>query len=94
MHRKPPTNDVLEAEFHTMAKDKLHVPNYQTLSEQMDMSERQIQVWLRYRKVYGISTAQLRLGKKVQEYNIYFQESLQSWRSFARLAGGACTTPA
>lgn len=36
----------------------------------------------------------LRLGLKVQENNNHFQESLQSWRSFARPGGGACTTPA
>ena len=54
MHRKPPTNDVLEAEFHKLAKDKLHVLNFKSLSEQIDMSERQIQVWLRNRKVYGM----------------------------------------
>ena len=59
MHRKPPTNDVLEAEFHKLAKDKLHVLNFQSLSEQIDMSERQIQVWLRNRKVYGMFSVQL-----------------------------------
>ena len=90
VHRKPPTNEVLEAEFNKMAKDKLHVLNYQSLSKQIDMSERQIQVWLRNRKVYGLMI--VRLGIKVQESNV-FQGSLQSWRSFARLAGGACSTP-
>ena len=53
VHKKPPTNELLEAELNKMAKDKLHVLNYKSLSEQMDMSERQIQVWFRNRKLYG-----------------------------------------
>jgi len=60
VHRKPPTNDVLEAEFNKMTKDKLHVLNYNALTEQIDMSERQIQVWLRNRKSFGKPT---KMGK-------------------------------
>ena len=40
-----------------MAKDKLHVLNYNALTEQIDMSERQIQVWLRNRKSFGLFDA-------------------------------------
>ena len=65
VHRKPPTNDVLEAEFNKMAKNNLHVLNYNALTEQIDMSERQIQVWLRIRKSYGLFDALIDI--KVQE---------------------------
>ena len=56
---------MLEAEFNKMTKNNLHVLNYNALTEQIDMSERQIQVWLRIRKSYGLFDALIDI--KVQE---------------------------
>ena len=53
VHKKPSTNDLLEAEYKKITKDKQYLPNLQSLSEQLNTSDRQIQIWLRRRKLHG-----------------------------------------
>lgn len=55
-HKKPPTNEVLEQEFHTMRKDKKFVPDKVLLSAKLGMTERQVDYWLKRRKLYGTTT--------------------------------------
>jgi len=52
-HLKPSTNDVLEKEFHLMEKSREYSINFSQLSRQLNMTERQIQYWLKRRKLYG-----------------------------------------
>jgi len=52
-HLKPSTNDVLEKEFHLMEKSREYSINFSQLSRQLNMTERQIQYWLKKRKLYG-----------------------------------------
>ena len=51
--KKPATNDVLEEEFQRCLKDKTSSKDLQALSNQTEMSEKQILSWLRRRKSYG-----------------------------------------
>jgi len=52
-HKKPPTNEILEKEFLKMKKDKYFVPDKTTLSTKLGLSVRQIDYWLKRRKLYG-----------------------------------------
>jgi len=55
-HKKPPTNEVLELEFQAMKTDKKFIPDTAGLSARLGLTERQIQHWLRRRKLHGITT--------------------------------------
>ena len=52
-HKKPPTNEVLEQEFQAMRKDKKFVSDKVLLSAKLGMTERQVDYWLKQRKLYG-----------------------------------------
>jgi len=52
-HKKPPTNEVLEQEFQAMKTDKKFTPDTAGLSARLGLTERQIQSWLRRRKLHG-----------------------------------------
>lgn len=53
VHKRPATNEVLEAEYNKIRSDKNYDPSLESLSQQIDMSQRQIEVWIRKRKLYG-----------------------------------------
>jgi len=56
VHKRPATNEVLEAEYNKIRSDKNYDPSLESLSQQIDMSQRQIEVWIRKRKLYGKPT--------------------------------------
>ena len=53
VHKRPATNEMLEAEYNKIRSDKNYDPSLESLSQQLDMSHRQIQVWIRKRKLFG-----------------------------------------
>jgi len=55
-HKKPPTNEVLEQEFQALKTDKKFTPDTAELSARLGLTERQIQSWLRRRKLHGTIT--------------------------------------
>ena len=60
-HKKPPTNEVLEQEFQAMKTDKKLIPDTAELSARLGLTERQIQHWLRRRKLHGMSESTFRI---------------------------------
>jgi len=56
IHKKPPTNELLEAEYKMITKDKKYSPSLKSLSANLDMSDKQIEIWFRRRKLYGKPT--------------------------------------
>ena len=45
---------MLEAEYKMITKDKKYSPSLKSLSANLDMSDKQIEIWFRRRKLYGI----------------------------------------
>jgi len=52
-HKSPPTNDVLEKEFQLLKSKKITKINTAKLSLELGMKERQIDYWLKRRRLHG-----------------------------------------
>ena len=89
VHKRPVTNEMLEAEYNKIRSDKNYDPSLESLSQQLDMSQRQIQVWIRKRKLFGkLIVCQIQY---VLQF-VHVKVNLQSLISFVRLVGDASIT--
>lgn len=52
-HPKPPGNDILEKEYNKTVENKLYTINTLQLSVDLNMTERQVQYWLKRKRLYG-----------------------------------------
>jgi len=52
-HKKPPTNDILEKEYQLLRSKKITKINSQKLAVELEMTERQVDYWLKRRRLHG-----------------------------------------